>query len=1018
MFLRSEAKFADEQELAKSLLSESYFLDDPEITRHTKSIIKFCRANRNKRTKLDAFMEQYGLSNSEGIALMCLAESLMRIPDNQTRDSLINEKLTSAKWSEHLGKAESFLVNSATWGLTFSKEFLRASNHASNNWLIELGKKIGESSIREAVQVAMKVLSKEFVCAESILELKDSEWLKAHSCSFDMLGEASRNEQQSTKYFESYMESIQLISGINLNAGLNNGISIKLSALYSKYDTLHGNNVNKFLLPRLKDLVIEAARKDVAVTIDAEEQDRLSLSLDLFHALAMDPAIKSWPGLGLAVQAYGKRSLAVVNWLENLSKQRDKIHVRLVKGAYWDYEIKNAQVKGLKGYPVFTNKHLTDLNYLVTAKRLIECESLDASFATHNAHSIASLMSLSESTNSKIEFQRLYGMGELLYTACQASYEEFPEITIYCPVGRHKELLPYLVRRLLENGANSSFINKYLKNSIPEIELAQNPGEIIKDKIDHLNISNLALPRNLYLPRINSNGFDINELDCIEDLMKKVNQFSESSFHAYSVSPQDLLKNSLIEITSKCNKKTIGTLETCDFQSIDINSIYPSDQWINCSIDSKNEILISVAGRLEDEQAKFVYLLMHEGGKTLEDALDEIREAVDFLRYYAHQALNLQPVPQRGPTGENNILEYQPKGTVLCISPWNFPLAITIGQIAAALAAGNTVISKPSEHTPIIAFEAVNLFFEQGLPKDALHLFLGSGELGQAILLNQPIDLVAFTGSLQTAKEIHKSLSLKPGKIIPLIAETGGLNAMIVDSSALLERACDDIIRSAFNSAGQRCSALRLLLVHQEVYSELILMLKGAMNDLTIGIPDDLCTDIGPIITFEAMEKLDHYLAKMESDGHTLFQVSKENILNNDCCFSPTLIELELSSMPNEEQFGPILHVASFSEDNLLDSLEKINAMGFALTFGIHTRIDSKALDVAKQTSSGNIYINRDIVGAVVETQPFGGKNLSGSGFKAGGPNYLLQFMDERVITVNTVAIGGNIDLINLNNDN
>ena len=466
MFLSSKAKFIDEQELAKFLLGESYFLDDPEIAQNTQSIIKYCRTNKNKRTKLDAFMEQYGLSNSEGIALMCLAESLMRIPDNPTRDALINEKLTSAKWSEHLGKAESFLVNSATWGLAFSKEFLRASNHASNNWLIALGKKIGESSIREAVQVAMQVLSKEFVCAESIRELKDSDWLKTHSCSFDMLGEASRNQDQSTQYFESYMESIHLISEINLAAGLNNGISIKLSALYSKYDTLHINNVNKFLLPRLKDLVVEAARKNVAVTIDAEEQDRLSLSLELIENIALDPAIKSWPGLGLAVQAYGKRSLAVVDWLDNLSKERDKMHVRLVKGAYWDYEIKNAQVKGLKGYPVFTNKHLTDLNYLVTAKRLLECDNLDVSFATHNAHSIASIMSLSEGSNNKIEFQRLYGMGELLYSACQSSYEQFPDTTIYCPIGRHKELLPYLVRRLLENGANSSFINKYVDLAI------------------------------------------------------------------------------------------------------------------------------------------------------------------------------------------------------------------------------------------------------------------------------------------------------------------------------------------------------------------------------------------------------------------------------------------------------------------------------------------------------------------------------------------------------------------------
>jgi len=1017
MFLNSEAKFADEQELAKLLLGESYFLDDPEISRNTESIIQFCRNNKSRRTKLDAFMEQYGLSNSEGIALMCLAESLMRIPDNQTRDALINEKLTSAKWSEHLGKAESFLVNSATWGLTFSKEFLQASSHASNNWLIALGKKIGESSIREAVQVAMQVLSKEFVCAESIGELNNSSWLKVNPCSFDMLGEASRNEEQSIQYYESYMESIHLISKINLAEGLNNGISIKLSALYSKYDALHARNVNQFLLPRLKELIVDAAKKDVAVTIDAEEQDRLSLSLDLIENLALDPAIKAWPGLGLAVQAYGKRSLAVIDWLDKLSQGREKMHVRLVKGAYWDYEIKNAQVKGLKGYPVFTNKQLTDLNYLVTAKRLIECHNLDSSFATHNAHSIASIMSLSESSKNKIEFQRLYGMGELLYSACHSTYKLFPDTTIYCPIGRHKELLPYLVRRLLENGANSSFINKYLNNNIPAKDLAQNPTDTIKEKIDHLDLSNIELPRNLYLPRINSQGFDLNESDCLDELMKEVNQFSELRFQAYSKSICTSINNNPLTIISKCSKQPIGTLENCTLESINQLRIEPSNKWLSFSVESRFKILNAVADLLEEQRPKFIYLLMHEAGKTLEDSIDEIREAVDFLRYYAQCAIDLKPIIQRGPTGEDNILEYGSKGIVLCISPWNFPLAITVGQIAAALAAGNTVISKPSEHTPILAFEAINLFLDQGLPEDAIHLFLGKGDIAQAIILNQPIDLVAFTGSLKTAKMIHQSLSSKAGKIIPLIAETGGLNSMIVDSSALLERACDDIIRSAFNSAGQRCSALRLLLIHQEIYPQLISMLKGAMKDLTIGAPSDLNVDVGPIIDTHSLKKLENYLDQMKSNGHAIFQTSKEGIPNNGCLLPPTLIELELSNMPDEEQFGPILHAASFSDENLIDSLKEIDAKGFALTFGIHTRIDAKALDVAKHTSSGNIYINRDIVGAVVETQPFGGKNLSGSGFKAGGPNYLLQFMDERVVTVNTVAIGGNIDLINLNHD-
>jgi RHH-type proline utilization regulon transcriptional repressor/proline dehydrogenase/delta 1-pyrroline-5-carboxylate dehydrogenase len=540
---------------------------------------------------------------------------------------------------------------------------------------------------------------------------------------------------------------------------------------------------------------------------------------------------------------------------------------------------------------------------------------------------------------------------------------------------------------------------------------------MIKEKIDHLDLSNIELPRNLYLPRINSQGFDLNEQDCLQELMEEVDQFSKLSFQAYSKSTSDLIKNTPIEVISKCSSQAIGTMETCNLESINQLKINPSNKWLDYSVESRFEILNAVADLLEEQRPKFIYLLMHEAGKTLEDSIDEIREAVDFLRYYAQRATDLKPSSQRGPTGEDNILEYGPKGTVLCVSPWNFPLAITVGQIAAALAAGNTVISKPSEHTPIIAFEAITLFLDQGLPEDAIHLFLGEGDIAQAIISNQSIDLVAFTGSLKTAKKIHQSLSLKAGKIIPLIAETGGLNAMIVDSSALLERACDDIVRSAFNSAGQRCSALRLLLIHEEIYPQLISMLKGAMNDLTIGAPCDLNVDVGPIINIQSLNKLENYLDKMKSNGHNIFQASKESILQDGCLLSPTLIELELSSMSDEEQFGPILHVVSFSEDTLVDSLKEIDAKGFALTFGIHTRIDSRALDVAKHTSSGNIYINRDIVGAVVETQPFGGKNLSGSGFKAGGPNYLLQFMDERVVTVNTVAIGGNIDLINLDQD-
>ena len=1013
MSFSSKGKFQNENEIAKILLSKSSFLENPAITQNTESLIQLCRNNTKQRTKLDVFMKEYGLSNAEGIALMCLAESLMRIPDNATRDSLINEKLTSASWSEHLGRAESFLVNSATWGLEFSKKFLQASSSSSNFWLISLSKKIGEASIREAVKIAMQILSKEFVCAQDIKELENSSWLKSHRCSFDMLGEASRHQFQSDAYFESYLEAINSIGHINSTHNLSNGISIKLSALYSKYDALHQREVKGFLLPRVRDLVIEAAAQDVPVTIDAEEQDRLSLSLSIIAELALDPLIKDWPKLGLAVQAYGKRSPQVIDHLAQLVQQRETMHVRLVKGAYWDYEIKNAQVKGLNGYPVFTNKKLTDINYLITAKQLIETPNLEASFATHNAHTISAIASLAQDKMEQVEFQRLYGMGEVLYSACEEVFDNFSQSSIYCPIGKHKELLPYLVRRLLENGANSSFINQYLSNEIPASDLSFNPAAAIQDQLDHKKLSNLPLPTDIYLSRQNSHGLDLSEPEFCESLTQDLIAFNKDRIQASALSSLKVNSLEKKDILSKCNQSNIGLVHFSDPAAVASLSFQISLEWMNASLDHRALVLNEVANSIEADSLQFIYLLMHEAGKTIQDAHDEIREAVDFLRYYAQQSASLNSQSsQLGPTGEDNILEYCPKGLVACISPWNFPLAITLGQIAAALVTGNTVIAKASEETPLIAYKAISLFFDHGLPKDALHLLLGNGELGQAIISSQAIDLVVFTGSLKTAKSIHNNLSAKPGKIVPLIAETGGLNSMVVDSSALIERACDDIMRSAFNSAGQRCSALRLLLVHETIYGELISMLKGMMNEFIIGNPTDPSVDMGPMISLEAAQELYDYLDESDAARLEIFQPQASTELGKQW-FPPTLIELKSIDTLNEEKFGPILHVMQFKEETLDSTLTQIEAKGFGLTFGIHTRIDEKAIHASKLISAGNTYINRDIIGAIVESQPFGGKNLSGTGFKAGGPNYLIQFVDERTISVNTVAIGGNAELLN-----
>ena len=753
--------------------------------------------------------------------------------------------------------------------------------------------------------------------------------------------------------------------------------------------------------------------QNVSVTIDAEEQDRLSLSLSIIAELALDPLIKGWPKLGLAVQAYGKRSPQVIDHLAQLVQQRETMHVRLVKGAYWDHEIKNAQVKGLNGYPVFTNKKLTDINYLVTAKQLIETPNLEASFATHNAHTISAIASLAQDKLEQVEFQRLYGMGEVLYSACEEVFDNFSHSSIYCPIGKHKELLPYLVRRLLENGANSSFINQYLSNEIPASDLSFNPADVIQDQLDHKKLSNLPLPSEIYVSRQNSHGLDLSEPEFIESLSQDLMAFNTDRIQASALSS---LKIDLLEgkdILSKCTQSNIGMVHFSDPAEIVNLSFQISSEWMSTSLEHRALVLNGVANSIETDSLQFIYLLMHEAGKTIQDAHDEIREAVDFLRYYAQQSASLNSKSsQLGPTGEDNILEYSPKGLVACISPWNFPLAITLGQIAAALVTGNTVIAKASEETSLIAFKAISLFFDHGLPKDALHLLLGNGELGQAIISSQAIDLVVFTGSLSTAKNIHNNLAAKPGKIVPLIAETGGLNSMVVDSSALIERACDDIMRSAFNSAGQRCSALRLLLVHETIYEELIFMLKGMMNELIVGNPMDSSTDMGPMISVDAAAELYDYLDKPDATRLSIFQPKISSKYGKQW-FPPTLIEINSIESLKEEKFGPMLHVMQFTEDSLDRDLARIEAKGFGLTFGIHTRIDAKAIRASRLVSAGNTYINRDIIGAVVESQPFGGKNLSGTGFKAGGPNYLIQFIDERTISINTVAIGGNAELLN-----
>ena len=1011
--MKTGSKFRSDVEIADSILQNSKFLDSSEIEENAIRLVNFCRENKSKRTRLDAFMEEYGLSNNEGIALMCLAESLLRIPDKKTRDDLIKEKITSAKWIEHLNQADSLLVNSATWGLIIAQTFLKPVGLESH-WLKNLSNKIGEAPIREAVKMAMSILGDEFVCAKNISDLEHSTIVKNENCSFDMLGEAARNEVQALKFLGAYKESIHVAGKFNQQTGNDHGVSIKLSALYSKYDLLHQNDVNEKLLPRFRDLALLALEKDVSLTIDAEEQDRLTVSLDLIEKILLEKDIRDWEKIGVAVQAYGKRAFDVINHINQLGNKREKVGVRLVKGAYWDYEIKNAQKNGYPDYSVFTAKSLTDLNYLYCAKAMIDSSSILPCFATHNANTISSIMHLADGKD--VSFQRLYGMGELLYQGCEKIFDQDFKTNVYCPIGEHKELLPYLVRRLLENGANASFVNQLFDENIPAEKVAQSPQRVVKEKLLCNKIKPIEIPPNMYGNRKNSLGTDLSEKESLNELKNSINTLAENAFNVTNLSSAEINSTNQIKISSPIDGKILGTYSSFNAEQDII--FQQSKQWAEKSFNDKAKVLLAVADHIESNPAKFLSLLVNESGKTYQDSVDEIREAIDFIRYYVEQAEDLfESKEMVGPTGEKNFLQHVPKGTVLCISPWNFPLAITAGQIIAALVTGNTVIAKPSEHTTIIAYEFIKLLLAKGVPDDAINLVLGDGKVGEHVIKSQPLDLVCFTGSLQTAKNIHQNLAQKSGQIVSLVAETGGLNAMVIDSSALLEQACDDVIRSAFMSAGQRCSALRIALIHEDVYQDFKAMLAGAMDDLVVGDPRETRTDVGPIISVDAATKIKAYVDLKRTEGFKIF-CANENHAHTDQFIQPTFIEMSSLAEINEEIFGPVLHLVSFQEKNLEIVLQELKSKGFGLTFGVHSRIESKATKISKLVASGNSYINRDMIGAVVGTQPFGGSGLSGTGHKAGGPNYLIQFVNEKLVSINTVAIGGNAELLNLETEN
>ena len=998
------------------------------------ALVEGARARRDERPFLDAFLQEFGLSNQEGIALMCIAEALLRIPDDATADRLIAEKLATGDWSSHAGKSESLFVNASTWGLMLTGGILELDptiKTDTTGWMRKFTRKAGEPLVRLAVRRAMRIIGGEFVVGRSIEEAlsRSAREPDVALCSFDMLGEGARTQRDAQRYLASYEHAIDVIGAAA--AGLPNqessSISIKLSALESRYSLLQHERVMQRLVPLVTTLSRRAADLGIQLTIDAEEGDRLDLSLDVIEALAQDPATRHWPGLGLAVQAYGKRALGVIDWAAATARiYGRRMTVRLVKGAYWDTEIKRAQERGLDGYPVFTRKVTTDVSYLTCAGRLFShADVIYPQFATHNAHSIASVLELAPA-GADYEFQRLHGMGRLLYAEAARQIREFPRVRVYAPVGEHKDLLAYLVRRLLENGANTSFVNRFMDEQVPVAEIVRDPISEI-ERLESYAHPRLPNPTAMYADRRNSRGIDLGNPPEIETLRKEIAARRLPKPAAAPIAGPIiggiLLPGCTHPVSNPADRRDqIGSTRDATPDEIVMAfdaSAAAQPAWNQRGGDSRAQCLDKASDLLEASRADFHELLVREAGKTISDAIAEVREAVDFCRYYALRARQQFAVPQRleGPTGELNELSLHGRGVFACISPWNFPLAIFAGQVTAALAAGNTVVAKPAEPTPLIAARFVKLLHEAGVPPQAVHLVPARGRLfGEAAFAHAALAGVAMTGSTATALTINRSLAARSGAIVPLIAETGGLNAMIVDSTALPEQVVDDVVSSAFMSAGQRCSALRLLFLQDDIADQVLEMIAGAMDELVIGDPADLKTDLGPVITPAAAESLAQHVARMRQEARIIKACSLGEAHANGSFFAPHLIELTSAAQLTREEFGPILHVVRYRSTDIDEVLQAIRASNYGLTLGVQTRLESFWREVFERLSMGNTYVNRNMIGAVVGVQPFGGTGLSGTGPKAGGPHYLARFANERTLTVNTTATGGNAALLNLGN--
>ncbi|HEX3506346.1 MAG TPA: bifunctional proline dehydrogenase/L-glutamate gamma-semialdehyde dehydrogenase PutA [Xanthobacteraceae bacterium] len=1011
-----------DEDLAAALLADAARDAEAEsrIDARARKLVGAIRVKAGGLGGVDDFLHAYSLSTKEGLALMVLAEALLRVPDAATADRLIEDKLAAGRWLEGELHSTAILVSASAWTLGVAARVIHPGE-TPETILDNVVHRLGLPVMRTATRQAMRLLGSHFVLGQTIEEaLSRARHHADWRYSFDMLGEGARTTDDADIYFDHYAHAITAIGKSAKDASAARpGISVKLSALHPRYEAISRERVLAELAPRLIELAQLAKARDLQFTVDAEEADRLELSLDIISAALADASLADWDGFGLAVQAYQKRALALIGWVEDVAATTNRrLTVRLVKGAYWDTEIKRAQERGLPDYPVFTRKAMTDLCYMACVRRLLAARNrLFPQFATHNALTVASVIEDAGGIDG-FEFQRLYGMGEALYDALRA---EFPNAAcrIYAPVGGHRDLLAYLVRRLLENGANSSFVTAAADPRVPIADILRRPQTRIANAEDARN-EKIPLPGNLYEPeRQNSAGVEFGDRKSLDALVAEVRDSATGAASAAPLLDGVVLPGVERRICSPIDGSLVGTVYDGD-EAIVRSAVaaaaagFPA--WAAMPIEERAALLERAADRLELNRGRLLALLQSEAGKTLDDALAELREAVDYCRYYAAQARTaLAPQVMPGPTGESNVLRYRGRGVFACISPWNFPLAIFLGQVTAALAAGNTVVAKPAEQTPLIAALAITLLQEAGVAETAVHLVPGDGAVGASLVGHPQIAGVVFTGSTEVGRAINRALAARDGPIVPLIAETGGINAMIVDATALLEQVSDDVITSAFRSAGQRCSALRLLCLQEDIAEPMLDMVIGAVRELKVGDPRQIATHVGPIIDAEAKGKLDRWMAANERAGRLRFHATAEmpaELPSRGTYVMPAVIELDRALDLDREVFGPVLHVVRWRAGHLEALIDEIAANGTALTLGIHSRIDLTIDRIAGRLPHGNVYVNRNMIGAVVGTQPFGGTHLSGTGPKAGGPNYLRRFSAEQVVTINTAAAGGNVGLL------